>query len=83
MSLVNNNIKWIMMVTGLLTCSMILNTFAPQAGLMQSFGASTFAGGVDSQVAEIVVRNWGFLITLVGGMLIYAANKPPLRKFVL
>ena len=78
MGLITDNIKWIMLVTGVITCSMLLATVNPQAGLMNTFGAS-----IDGPIAEIVVRNWGALIGLVGGMLIYAAFKPELRAFVL
>lgn len=83
MHLINSNIKWIMIVSGVITCSMLLNTVSPELALQQGFGASTFAGGADSQVANIVVRGWGFLIFLVGAMLIYAADRPVLREFVI
>ena len=83
MHLINSQIKWIMIVAGAITCTMIINTINPELGLQQGFGASTFAGGADSQVANVVVRGWGFLIFLIGAMLIYAANRPQLRGFVL
>ena len=34
-------------------------------------------------VADIVVRNWGALIALVGAMLIYGARKPAVRPLTL
>ena len=34
-------------------------------------------------VADIVVRNWGALIALVGAMLVYGARKPPVRPLAL
>ena len=34
-------------------------------------------------MAEIVTRNWGVLITLVGAMLIYGAFRPAVRSLVL
>jgi hypothetical protein len=34
-------------------------------------------------LAEIVVRNWGALIGLVGAMLIYGALRPQVRRLVL
>ena len=34
-------------------------------------------------VADIVVRNWGALIALVGAMLIYGARKPAVRPLAL
>jgi hypothetical protein len=72
------NIKWIMLVTGALTCTMIYVAIAPQAALRHSYGDS-----LDGPLAEIVVRNWGAVIALVGGMLIYGAYDPPARPLIL
>ena len=72
------NVKWIMIVSGALTCTMIYAAIAPQAALRTTFGAS-----LEGPIAEIVVRNWGALISLVGGMLIYGAYHPPVRTLVL
>ncbi len=71
-------IKWIMLVSGALTCTMIYAAIAPQAALRSVFGAT-----LEGPVAEIVVRNWGVLIALVGVMLIYGAFNPPTRRLVL
>lgn len=71
-------IKWVMLVSGVLTCTMIHAAIAPQAALRSTFGAS-----LDGPLAEIVVRNWGALIALVGAMLIYGAFHPPVRALVL
>jgi hypothetical protein len=57
---------------------MIYAAVAPQAALV-----STFGEGLDGPVAEVVVRNWGALIGLVGAMLIYGAFNPPHRRLVL
>lgn len=78
MSWVVAKMKWIMLVSGVLTCSMVYAVMAPQAALR-----STFGDVVEGPVAEIVVRNWGVLITLVGGMLIYGAFQPYVRRLVL
>lgn len=51
---------------------------APQAALLSTFGES-----LQGPVAEIVVRNWGALITLIGAMLIYGAFNPANRRLVL
>ena len=72
------NIKWIMLASGGITCSMILAFVAPQAGLQATFGAT-----IDGPIAQIVVRNWGALITMVGGMLIYGAFVPVHRGLIL
>src|SRR5262245_58859028 len=72
------NMKWIMIVSGLLTCTMVYSAVAPHAALRSTFGDS-----LEGPLAEIVVRNWGALIALVGGMLIYGAYHPPVRPLVL
>ncbi|MBX9756931.1 MAG: hypothetical protein K2X80_19400 [Pseudomonadaceae bacterium] len=71
-------IKWIMLVAGVLTCSMLYVAIAPQAALLSTFGVT-----LEGPLAEIIVRSWGLLIALVGGMLIYGAFNPPARPLVL
>jgi hypothetical protein len=72
------NMKWIMIVSGALTCTMIYAAIAPQDALRSTFGES-----LEGPVAEIVVRNWGGLIALVGAMLIYGAYHPATRALIL
>lgn len=71
-------INWIMLVSGTLTCTMVYAAVAPRAALRSTFGDS-----LEGPLAEIVVRNWGALITLIGGMLIYGAFHPQVRSLVL
>jgi uncharacterized protein YacL len=72
-------IKWIMLVSGALTCTMIFAAIAPQAALNSTFGAS-----IQMQpLTEIVVRNWGALIALIGAMLIYGAFHIESRQMIL
>ena len=78
MSFVVDKIKWIMLVSGALTCTMIYAAIAPQAALQGTFGET-----LQGPLAEIVVRNWGVLITVVGAMLIYGAYRPESRTLVL
>jgi hypothetical protein len=78
MSFIVARIKWIMLVSGALTCTMIYAAIAPQAALQGTFG-ETLAG----PLAEIVVRNWGVLITVIGAMLIYGAYHAESRPLVL
>src|SRR4051812_18067467 len=78
MSWIVAKIKWIMLVSGALTCTMIYAAIAPQAALRSTFGES-----LEGPLAEIVVRNWGALITLVGAMLIYGAYDTPSRPLIL
>ena len=78
MNWIVSNIKWLMLVSGALTCTMLYALIAPQPALRSNFGE-----GLEGPVAEIVVRNWGALIGLVGAMLIYGAFNPASRPMAL
>ena len=51
---------------------------APEASLRSSFGQS-----IDGPVAQIVVRNWGILVGLMGLLLIYGAFNEQTRRVAL
>ena len=70
--------KWLMLVAGLLTCTMFLGLFAPEMSLMSNFGETIGGPGSD-----VIVRNWSALIGLVWIMLVYGAFVKPVRKFTL
>jgi len=72
------NIRWIMIVSGALTATMIYAAIAPAAALESTFG-ETLTG----PLANVVVRNWGALIALVGAMLIYGAFNAQVRPVIL
>jgi hypothetical protein len=57
---------------------MLYAAFAPTAALRGTFGET-----LDGPVADIVVRNWGVLIALVGAMLVYGAYNITVRPLVL
>lgn len=76
--LIDNHIKWIMLISGLITCSMVFAFIAPQMALEWTFGQS-----LQGPLAEIVVRSWGAVITLIGAMLIFGAFRPEHRSLVL
>jgi hypothetical protein len=76
--MIRRGIKWIMLAAGASTCTMIYAAMAPQDALRATFGET-----LDGPVAEIVVRNWGVLIALVGFMLIWGALKPHVRTMAL
>ncbi|MCV2423490.1 hypothetical protein [Paucibacter sp. DJ2R-2] len=78
MQLLSRSIKWVMFVAGLLTCTMFYALVAPEAALVSNFGQS-----LDGPVAQIVVRNWGALIGLVGVLLIYGAFREEARTVAL
>jgi len=76
--MLSGSIKWIMIVSGVLTCTMVSAVIAPQAMLQSTFGET-----LEGPLALLIVRNWGALIFLVGAMLIYGAFTPPVRPLVL
>jgi hypothetical protein len=78
LNIIISNIKWIMLIAGLLTCSMIFAVFAPQTALISMFGES-----LTEPLAQVVVRSWGFLIFIMGTLLIYGAFKPVHRNLAL
>jgi hypothetical protein len=78
MNFVVTHIKWIMLLSGGLTCTMAYAAIAPRAALLSTFGET-----LEGPLAEILVRNWGALVTLVGAMLIYGAFSPPVRLLAL
>jgi len=47
------NIRWIMVVSGALTCTMVYAAIAPRAALLSTFGET-----LEGPLAEVVVRNW-------------------------
>ena len=77
MTFIVSRIKWILLVSGTLTCTMIYAAVAPEAALESMFGTT-----LNGPAAEVVVRNWGALIALFGATLIYAAFRPEVRTLV-
>ncbi len=78
MTWITSYIKWIMLISGVLTCTMLYAAIDPQGALRSTFGTT-----LEGPLADIVVRNWGALITLVGALLIYGAYRPASRPLVL
>lgn len=78
MSWLAKQMRWLMLVSGILTSTMVYAAIVPRAALQANFGST-----LEGPVAEIVVRNWGALIALIGLMLIYGALVPPARRLVL
>lgn len=71
-------VRWIMIVAGALTFTMVSAAFAPHESLQKNFGAT-----LEGPIAEIVVRNWGALIALVGVMLFWGALDRAARPLAL
>jgi hypothetical protein len=76
MNFIIKNIKWVMLVSGVLTFTMLYGLFAPQAALESMFGAS-FNGTLEN----IVIRSWSALIGLIGVILIYGFFSEKNRVF--
>lgn len=79
MQWIAKNLKWIMLVAGLLTCTMLYAAIDPLGALRATFGDTL----PDGPLVQIVVRNWGALITLVGALLVYGAYRPAARPVAL
>ena len=79
MQMIVSKTKLIMLIAGLITCTTSYAMFFPQAALTSMFGAALS----DSALAQIIVRSWGALVTLVGGLLLYGAFKPQDRPLIL
>jgi len=73
-----SNFKWLMLASGILTCTMFLAFISPQFSLQSNFGKT-----LPDELSTLIVRNWGFLIGLVGLMLIYGAMRESVRRFAL
>ena len=73
-----SNFKWVMLVAGLLTCTMFMGLVSPDSSVKSNFGDT-----LEGSSSEIIVRNWAALIGLMGIMLIYGAFVPSVRKFAL
>jgi hypothetical protein len=78
MNIITRHITGLMLVSGGLTASMLYAAVFPDAALQSTFGESL--GG---PVADVVVRNWGVLIGLVGMLLIHGAFNPSTRRVAL
>lgn len=71
-------IKWIMVLSGVLTLSMLYAAFLPIPASQSMFGETP-----QGAMASIVVPNWGVLIALMGGLLLYGAFHVPARRLAL
>ncbi|MFT7562051.1 MAG: hypothetical protein ACI93R_003985 [Flavobacteriales bacterium] len=76
MNFIIKNIKWVMLVSGVLTFTMFYGLFAPQVALESMFGVS-FSGTLE----DIVIRSWSALVGLIGMILIYGFFSQNNRAF--
>src|SRR4026207_675215 len=73
-----SNFKWIMLVCGILTCTMFQGLISPQSSLKSIFGETLGVTAI-----EIIVRSWAALVGLMGIMLIYGAFVSTVRRYSL
>ena len=78
MKAVVRHIKGIMLVSGVLTTTVAYAAIAPSAALQSTFGES-----LSGPVGELLVRNWGVLVGLLGVLLIHGAFNPATRRTAL
>jgi len=78
MKFIIKNIKWVMLVSGVLTFTMFYGLIAPQAALESMFGSS-FSGTLEN----IIIRSWSALVGLIGVILIYGFFNENNRKFAI
>jgi hypothetical protein len=76
--MIGRYIKPVLLITGLVTASMIAAFFAPAMVLDQ-----LFTGAPTDAVSIALMRHWGLLVFCFGGLLVYAAYRPEVRKPVL
>jgi hypothetical protein len=76
MNFIIKNIKWVMLVPGVLTATMFYGLFAPQAAVESMFGVS-FGGPLET----LIIRSWSSLVGLIGLVLIYGAFSEKNRVF--
>jgi hypothetical protein len=72
------HIDWVLIVSGLLTCSMLLMAVAPRVAMLSTFGEVA-----QGPVANLIARSWGAMIFASGLMLIYAAWHAEVRLPIL
>ena len=76
MNFIIKKVKWVILVSGVLTLTMFYGLFAPQAALESMFGA-WFNGTLEN----IVIRSWSVLVGLIGVILIYGFFSQKNRVF--
>jgi hypothetical protein len=78
MNAIVRNIRGIMLLSGGLTTTVGYAAIAPRAALESTFGET-----VSGPVAELLARNWGVLVALLGVMLIHGAFNATSRRLAL
>lgn len=71
-------VKWIMLLAGLVSCAALWGAIEPKEASKYLFDKA-----LKGDLADIIVRDWAVLLTLVGVMLIYGAFQPQHRTPIL
>jgi hypothetical protein len=71
-------IKWIMLVAGALTCTMLYAAVMPDAAVDFLFDRT-----LDGALGQVLVPSWAALVGLSGALLIYGAFRPQTRTLVM
>jgi hypothetical protein len=69
-----DNIHIVLIVGGLLTVTMLQFAIAPARASKSTYGET-----LEGPLVDLMVRGWGFLIALVGAMMLWAAFHPETR----
>lgn len=78
MDVIVTQFKWVMLLGGLITMTMLQAAIAPRAAFRMMFGDEP-----QDPLALLLARNWGVLIFLTGAMLVWGAFHPDVRPLVL
>ena len=73
--MITSNIEVILIVTGVLTATMIVQFVAPSWTLRHTFGEVP-----TGTVSIVLARHWGLLLFSVGMLLVYSAFHPAVRQ---
>lgn len=73
MTLIADNIQWIMLAAGVLTLSLMRAVVAPKVAMRSLFGEEVERGAA----VLLVIRSWGLVISLTALFLLYAAFVEP------
>lgn len=74
MTLITDNIFWILIVSGALTSTMLLAAVAPRPVFQQFFG-----NPLEGPLGNAIMRNWGLIVGMSGLLLIYSAFDETIR----
>ncbi len=74
MAWLESNFHIVLVVSGLLTLTMLQFVIAPGRSMRSTYGET-----LEGPLADVIVRGWGLLVGLTGGMLVWAAFHPETR----